>query len=194
MGRPRVRVTLEDGPRLDLAHLIPRGRGGPGSIVAGRFTWGLARVELWARSGTLRLTFNDRVQVIALVPSVRHLGGCQWYALCPVTGRKVRVLFRPPGAYSFGSRHAWGRQVVYASQFEDPIARAHRTQAKVKARVLGDEDPDDWDLPPKPKRMRWATYNRLEAEYDEAEARIEEHLCRAAGRLLGIFSQQISKL
>jgi hypothetical protein len=36
-------------------------------------------------------------------------------------------------------------------------------------RLIGDLDPDEWDLPPKPKRMRWATYNRLEARFDEQE-------------------------
>ena len=185
MGRPRVRVTLEDGPRLDLADLISKGRGRPGSVIASRFPWGLARAELWETGGTLRLGLDDGIQSIALVPSVRHFGGCQWYARCPVTGRKVRVLYRPPGASSFASRHAWGRQVAYASQFTDPIGRAHRTQAKVKARVLGDADPREWDLPPKPKRMRWATYNRLEVKYDEAEAQIEDHLCCVVGRWMG---------
>jgi hypothetical protein len=39
-----------------------------------------------------------------------------------------------------------------------PHRRAWRTKAKVNARLLGDSDPDQWDLPPKPKGMRWATY------------------------------------
>jgi len=30
---------------------------------------------------------------------------------------------------------------------------------------------DEYDFPPKPPRMRWATYNRLEAQYDELENR-----------------------
>jgi hypothetical protein len=29
--------------------------------------------------------------------------------------------------------------------------RAHRGRAKIKARLIGSLDPDDWDLPPKPK-------------------------------------------
>jgi hypothetical protein len=39
-------------------------------------------------------------------------------------------------------------------------------------------------LAPKPKRMRWATYNRLEAKFDEAEDWINEDLCRAVARLM----------
>lgn len=190
MGRPRTRVALESGPRLDLADLIPRGGGKPGARVYYCFTFSSgeivsAEVGLGEYDGSLRLRFAGQEQTIRLVCSNRHFGGVQWYALCPTTSRRVRVLYRPPGAHLFASRHAWGRQVAYASQFEDPIARAHRTQAKAKRLALGDADPNEWDFPPKPKRMRWATYNRLEAMYDEAEARMDEHLCRLAVRLLG---------
>ena len=31
-------------------------------------------------------------------------------------------------------------------------------------RLIADLDPDEWDLPPKPKWMRWATYNRYSAD------------------------------
>ena len=116
------------------------------------------------------------------------MGHCvQWYALCPFTARKVRVLYRPPGARSFASRHAWGRQVAYASQFEGVVARAHRTQAKVKARALGNADPNEWDFPPKPKWMRWATCERLEAKFDHAEEQINEQLLLAFGRYLHLI-------
>ena len=30
---------------------------------------------------------------------------------------------------------------------------------------------DEYEFPPKPPRMRWATYNRLEAQYDDLENR-----------------------
>jgi len=32
--------------------------------------------------------------------------------------------------------------------------------------LIGDLDPDDWELPPKPKWMRWRTYNRLAERFD----------------------------
>jgi hypothetical protein len=114
----------------------------------------------------------------------RQFAGRQYYAICPRTRRCVRVLFRPLGATWFASRHAWGRRAAYASQFLDPVGRAWRTKAKVKARLLGDPDPDEWDLPPKPKRMRWATYERWEAKYDAAEDRLDDQLVIAAARLL----------
>jgi hypothetical protein len=61
-----------------------------------------------------------------------------------------------------GSWQAWGRQVAYASQFEAPHDRAWRGKAKIKARLIGKLNPDEWDLPPKPKGMRWSTYKRYE--------------------------------
>jgi hypothetical protein len=79
------------------------------------------------------------------------------------------VLWKPSGASRFWSRQTWGRQVAYWSQFNDATNRAHAGQAKIKARLIADLDPDQWDLPPKPKWMRWATYNRYEARYDHYE-------------------------
>jgi hypothetical protein len=63
----------------------------------------------------------------------------------------------------------WRRQVAYQSQFNDATNRAHAGKARIKARLIADLDPDEWDLPPKPKWMRCATYNRYEARYDHYE-------------------------
>jgi hypothetical protein len=52
----------------------------------------------------------------------------------------------------------------------DRTNRAHRGQAKIKARLIGNLDPDEWDLPPKPKWMRWATYNCFVERFDKYEA------------------------
>src|SRR3712207_8573573 len=71
------------------------------------------------------------------------------------------MIRRPPRStlfpYTTLFRSAWGRRAAYASQFLDPIGRAWRTKAKVKVALLGDEDPDEWDVPPKPKGDRKST-------------------------------------
>jgi hypothetical protein len=98
--------------------------------------------------------------------------------------RCCSVLWRPPGATRFCSRQAWGsRRVAYASQFLDRDSRAHRGKAKVKARLIGDSDPDEWDLPPKPKWMRWRTYNRYVERFDS----YEEILERGVAELMAKF-------
>jgi hypothetical protein len=135
--------------------------------------------------GRLNVISKGHLQTFRLTSDPRPFGGRQWYIVCPTTHRRVRVLFRPLGATKFASRHAWGsRRAAYASQFLNPVDRAWRTKAKVKARVLGDADPDEWDLPPKPKWMRWRTYERWEAKYDQAEDVLDEQCALAVERLL----------
>lgn len=94
-------------------------------------------------------------------------------------------MWRPPDAIRFYSRQAWRRQVAYASQFLDPDNRAHRGKAKIKARLIADLDPDEWELPPKPKWMRWSTYNRLVEKFDS----YEEVLGRGIAELMAKFGK-----
>jgi hypothetical protein len=158
---------LESGAKLDINQLLRDGTiphdGGAG----------------------IRIEFSDgSQQEIALTSRPRHFGGKQWYFLCPRTGRPVSVLWRPPGARRFASRQAWGRQVAYRSQFQDATGRAHLGQQRIKARLIGSLDPDEWDLPPKPKRMRWATYNRNVERFDQYGDVLDAGLTAAAARLL----------
>ena len=44
---------------------------------------------------------------------------------------------------------------------------------KSKSRLIADLDPDEWELPPKPKGMRWPTYNRLIEKFDSYEEVLE---------------------
>jgi hypothetical protein len=124
-------------------------------------------------------------QCIVLIAKPRPFGGHQWYFSCPITKRRVSVLWRPPGATKFCSRQAWGRQVAYASQFEAPHDRAWRGKAKIKARLISNLDPDEWDLPPKPKWMRWRAYKRYEQKYDHYEDILDERTIAVFARLLG---------
>ena len=41
---------------------------------------------------------------------------------------------------------------------------------KIKARLIADLGLAEWDLPPKPKWMRWNTYNRYLERHDAYEA------------------------
>jgi hypothetical protein len=120
-----------------------------------------------------RVAIGRFAQQIALVSRPRHLGGCQWFFVCPATGGLATVLWKPPGASRFCSRQAWGPQVAYRSQFQNTADRAYLGKERIKARLIGNLDPDAWDLPPKPKWMRWATYNRYVERFDEYEERTE---------------------
>jgi hypothetical protein len=126
--------------------------------------------------GWFRIQVGSLDQWIDLVPQVRRFGGRQWYFVCPVRDRPVSVLWKPSGATRFCSRQTWGRQVAYQSQFNDKINRAHNGKERIKSRLIADLDPEEWDFPPKPKWMRWKTYERQEKRFDHYEE-ILNHGC-----------------
>ena len=197
MPRPRARACLQDGLKLDLNRLArngfirPGARSGPIGIRWYSTYWdkeiasGLITANMsGTQEGWLRLQLGDFDEWIILVARPRHFGGRQWYFMCPAMNRPVSVLWRPPGARTFRSRKAWGRQVAYRSQFSDQDNRAHLGKERIKARLIADLDPDQWDLPPKPKWMRWSTYNLYVERYDNYEA-ILDYGCAALAAKLG---------
>jgi hypothetical protein len=195
MPRPLRRVRLESGLKLDLNRLARQGIIKPGAITGPvGIAWTNGGQEIASgyitadmsgeRTGWLRIRLGQE-QCIYLVARPRHFGGRQWFFICPHLHSRATVLWMPPGAHSFACRERWGSRVAYASQFKDRIARGHQGAAKVKARLcsVGGFDPDQWDLPPKPKWMRWRTYNRMVERFDRYEAIGEEGLLKAVMRL-----------
>ena len=126
----------EAGLKLDLNVLLRDGHVKRGQSRCGTISWnrcgerdaeGSFEVGLPHEAGVpgwVALKVGSLDQRIQLNAAARHFGGAQWYFLCPVTGRRVSVLWLPPGARRFASRQAWGRQVAYGSQFETPFDRA----------------------------------------------------------------------
>jgi hypothetical protein len=72
----------------------------------------------------------------------------------------------------------------HASQFGTPADRAQLSKAKIKSRLIGDCDPDRWELPPKPKWMRWRTYKKHVEKFDYYEELLDWAFVNAANRLL----------
>lgn len=198
MARPCSKVRLENGLKLDLNNLARLGLVKPGSITASagivwtHSYWGeIAHGVISARmepdwGGWLRIQIATLDQRITLVSQARHLGGRQWYFICPATGRRASVLWKVPGADRFYARQTFGRQVAYSSQCVSRDDRAHQGQAKIKSWLcsVGDFDPDEWDFPPKPKWMRWRTYNKAEDRFDRYEEMLEEGLRGLLARFL----------
>jgi hypothetical protein len=69
----------------------------------------------------------------------------------------------------------------------DDCEAAFRGQAKIKARLITDLDPDEWDLPPKPKWMRWRTYQRYVDKFDAYGDVLDRDLAASLPRLLARF-------
>ena len=196
MPRPRYRACLQDGLKLDLNYLARKGLIKFGANIGARgISWSNSHRGDIA-SGTIIADMTDPshawfqiamgrfIQQITLVSRPRHLGGHQWFFVCPVTGGRATVLWKPPGATRFCSRQGWGRRVAYRSQFQTAADRAHLGKERIKAQLIGDLSPEDWDLPPKPKWMRWATYNRYVERFDDYEEKLEGACIASVGRRL----------
>ena len=194
MARPRQRVRLEDGLKLDLNKLVREGcwpRKNDPLIVSTRWTsnlrgeMGSALITVQKEGedrGSLKIVVIGRLeQRLDLIAEPRHFGGRQWYFQCPVTGKKCSVVWLPLGASRFCSRQAWAKQVAYSTQFEAPFDRAISAREKVKARLIGDLDPRDWELPPKPKWMRWDTFERLADKYRLQQGKIDQCIADFVG-------------
>jgi hypothetical protein len=196
MPRPRYRVCLQDGLKLDLNHLARKGFIKFGANIGARgISWsnahrgkiasGAITADMTGPShGWFRVAMGGFAQQITLVSRPRPLGGRQWFFLCPATGGLASVLWKPPGASKFCSRQAWGRRVAYRSQFQNASDRAYFGKERIKARLIGHLDPEDWELPPKPKWMRWATYNRYVARFDDYEERLDSAFIASVGKRL----------
>jgi hypothetical protein len=182
MARPREPVCLEQGLRLVLVQLGRRGfirfgaNVGPrgvqwkesssGEIIAsGVITAEMCRPDF----GWLQINMEDFQQCVQLILMPRHFGGGQWYFLCSELNQPASVLWRPPGALFFRCRQYWGRRAAYRCQFGNPIDRAHIGRAKLKAK-LRSPNLDDWRIPPKPPKMRWAAYDHLINKYLKYDA------------------------
>jgi len=138
------------------------------------------------REGWLRIQIGALDQWITLHRLERHFGGGQWYFLCPKTYRRCSVVWMPPGAKDFASRYTWRRQVAYRTQFQTRYERALSAGQSLRATLGGTE----WagyngDDPPKPKRMRWHTYERILARSYRYEEIADEHTFALLARLGG---------
>ena len=123
---------------------------------------------------------DDKIYLAASRP---RFGGQRWWFVCPRENRRVRKLYLPLGGHRFRSRHAY--RLVYKSQSMDRINRAHQGKARINSRLcsIGGFDPDEWEIPPKPKWMRWNTYNRAEEKFDRYEAILNEGLAKLVAKL-----------
>jgi hypothetical protein len=198
MPRTRQRVRLQDGLWIDLNKLLRDGFGPPPetnfrasgirwvSSHSGEIASGLLAISKEGEDrGSLRIVMETLDQRLELIAQPRHFGGQQWYFKCPVTHRRCSVVWLPPGADRFCSRQAWGKQVAYSTQFESKFDRAFTAREKVKSRLIADLNSREWDLPPKPKWMRWNTYHRFAEKYQFQQGEIDKIITDYVGWVSG---------
>ena len=189
MARPRERIGLEDGLRLDLNSLLRHRIARSGPVICASISWGprysceptasgsLITCLSGASRGWLRLDLGSAEQSIDLVAKPRHFGGQQWYFVCPRLGRRASVLWMPPGANFFASRQAWGDKVAYGSQFRAWQFRALSRAQNLRYQLGGEEFLClDEPSPPKPKGMHRRTYEAQLKRLESYEMKCDLYL------------------
>lgn len=186
-GRRGWRPVVEDGIALDIGYLRRSGRSG-GSLHWSKRGCEVAAIGWWIDLEAKLLTLNYVAgearepveQRIRLTTTAPHLGGVRWWMLCPYSGRRCLKLYSGWGFNRFASREALG--IAYRSQREDQLDRLIRRTHKILDELGGTGDLDEAYYLPKPKWMRWPTYERKMAE---ALAGAEAFSAKAA-RIIGL--------
>ena len=184
-GWTRTRETTESLLWLDVRYLARRGLFAvrPGQLATDSVAWNRGGkptgniTVVYAGDDPDVLTLDYRVRTSAGEPWVpvrervrlertpcRYGGSRPWFR-CPGCGRRRAVLHSLGGRFRCRACH----DLAYESTREDAGDRARRRADKLRRR-LGDTDGGRWrQVPPKPPRMHWATYQRLVNEILETE-------------------------
>lgn len=184
-GWERTRETTEGLLWLDVRYLARRGlfTVKPGQLATDAVAWSRGGKPLgnitvvYAGNDPDAVILDYRVRTGASEPWVpvqeriglertpcRYGGSRPWFR-CPGCGKRRAVLYSVGGRFRCRGCH----DLAYESTREDVGERARR-RADTLRRKLGDTERGPWrGVPPKPPRMRWATYQRLVEEILEAE-------------------------
>jgi hypothetical protein len=187
----RRRTRLDDLLAVDVRRLRRQGRLEPGYDGTAPTSRGgrevgdvfmrrhggvlVLRYGLAVEDGTREETVEDRVP---LLRTAQPGGGERPWFACPGCGRRCAVLYRAP---RFRCRACVG--ATYASQYVSKGGRPFHRARAIRVR-LGGADSLLEPFPPKPKRMRWATYLRLAQEARECMHAAFEETDRQIVRLL----------
>jgi hypothetical protein len=195
-GKP----TVEDGLVLDLNRLIQQGTFRPGHAWGGSIVWTevssgrqvatigyeahMGQESGWAR---LHYTTTDHWSGekthhdyrVELTTTPQPFGGRRWWWVCPRRGDLVSKLYKPNGRDRFASRKA--HNIAYRSQRQSPHDRA-LGRAFDRRRQLGSTGASG-DYIPKPKGMRWATFDREMERVQRAESIVNGHIWALLQRL-----------
>lgn len=196
-GMPRSRLTIEATASYVLSasrlRKVPRNvRGVFESSVSFKDGFRIA-FDLAAAPGELIFTFRHPIRswderetsyLVRAVAAPVRFGGHRWWWICPRTGRRVFKLFLPCGGWQFWSRQAYG--LGYACQRETRTDRLMRRARKLQRALGGNGQAIGQAPPPKPKLMRWRTYERKVAEWQAADDAADNAFAADAIRRFGL--------
>src|SRR5262249_41643727 len=163
-----TRPTLDEYARIELPHMRRKGWLTPGTI--GRLAWSQDGEEVGSvgfSTHSDRIVFSYQTSGVAVTNVVQlchtpcHFGGRRTWLLCSHCWRRAGVLV-------FVGRQIACRRCLrlpYRCQGETKEDRATRKLMKIQKRLGNPDYENVLDLYlPKPKRMRWRTYDRIVAK------------------------------
>lgn len=172
------RPHIEDALRLDLSELRRLGlfecigaQAMVTGVVDGRMI-NLCRAEVRLRShvGWVEVREADclgifgppGLQRIELVATPARFGGKRWWFSCAIARKRVTTLFHFPGIEGFHSRAAFVPPPVYPCQRTSRGTHVYERIGAIRRR-LGFNGPV-FEVPPRPRYMRWNVYLALVEE------------------------------
>ena len=181
MARSPMYMTskVEDFRSIDLAWLRRKGARNVG--YSGRITWSrngkvTGSIGYHLEAQGLRLNYRhtphngvpeDISELITITTTAMHFGSVRHWFECPSCWRRCRILY---GGGRFRCRLCRGAR--YESQYQHPALTLCDTRWRIRQRLEERGGLDsrlfglDDGIGPKPPRMHWKTYRRLEA-HDE---------------------------
>jgi hypothetical protein len=120
------------------------------------------------RSITLDTSEFDSAQTVELVGHPMRFGGVRWWFQCPNCSRRRNALYliRSAGTSRWGCRQCYG--LTYLTQRLEPMARLEVRMRRAASRLHPEWENWFHCPPPKPKWMRWPTYERRCATWHRA--------------------------
>jgi hypothetical protein len=115
-----------------------------------------------------------------------RFGGQRPWFICAVhangtyCGRNVAKLYG--GGRLFACRHCY--RLGYAVQRIDSPGQAHHNLERLHRKLDARYEQPDMPTPPKPKWMRWNTYNRIAHQIEVGQERLDDVFLAGAQRLL----------
>jgi hypothetical protein len=185
-------TKVDDFLSIDLAWI--RRKGGRHVGCSGRISWSRAGAESASigyeiEHGGMRLRYRhaqcggapeDISEVIPIVTTPMHFGGCRHWFACLSCRRRCRIVY---GGNVFRCRLCCGAK--YESQYQHPALSISDRRWRIR-KHLENRGGQVWPFglddgfPPKPKGMHWRTYRRLEQLDDDLAGRWR---CGVAGYL-----------
>jgi hypothetical protein len=124
-------ITTGEAQRIEISYLFKQGFISRGKGIQGTLSWnngnrigfiselseGKQEIRLYYQNQKPTGEINDLDYRIQLSSIPSNLGrGLIWYFICPISGRKARILYKCYGSLYFKSRKAYQGRIYYSCQ------------------------------------------------------------------------------